>query len=94
MTDSIDPSLTPLPPLPPSEPEGETPSNPPVVVTVSPPTLPLTPLLMLSILLTLVGMRYYLFLVGMTGALATFVLALRLLWPEVRFWAQELLVDR
>ncbi len=92
---SIDPSVTPLSPLdPPLDPQGDLPEKSPVVVTVSAPTLPLTPLLVLSILLTLVGMRYYLFLVGMTGALATFVLAVRLLWPEVRFWAQELLVDR
>ena len=58
------------------------------------PALPFTPLLLASIAFTLLGMIYRIFLVGVTGAIVTTILALRLLWPEVKHLAQELLVDR
>jgi len=58
------------------------------------PALPFTPLLLTSIAFTLLGMIYRIFLVGVTGAIVTTILALRLLWPEVKQLAQELLVDR
>ena len=57
-------------------------------------SLPITPLLLLSIGFTLVGMMYRIFLVGMTGALVTSILAMRLIWPELKVLAQELLIDR
>ncbi|MFZ4666576.1 MAG: pentapeptide repeat-containing protein [Prochlorotrichaceae cyanobacterium] len=58
------------------------------------PSLPFTPLLLASIAFTLLGMIYRIFLVGVTGAIVTTILAIRLLWPEVKLLAQELLVDR
>ena len=59
-----------------------------------PPVRAFTPLLLASIAFTLLGMIYRIFLVGVTGAIVTTILALRLLWPEVKHLAQELLVDR
>ncbi|MEY2979425.1 MAG: pentapeptide repeat-containing protein [Prochlorotrichaceae cyanobacterium] len=90
MTDSIDPPALELETTVP-KPVAESPS---VAAVASNAAFPQTPLLLLSIVVTLLGMLYRIFLIGMAGALVTLILALRLLWPEVRFWAQELLVDR
>ena len=67
------------------------------VLSAAPPSsanFPLIPLLLGSIAFTLLGMIYRIFLIGVTGAIVTTVLAIRLLWPEVKLLAQELLVDR
>ncbi|MGA1357728.1 MAG: pentapeptide repeat-containing protein [Prochlorothrix sp.] len=76
----------PYPALPPA------PSNSPD----RPPRRPLalTPLILLSSLLTLVGMASHIAPLGIVGALVTGLLGLRLLGPELKTIAQELLIDQ
>ncbi|MEB3163009.1 MAG: pentapeptide repeat-containing protein [Prochlorothrix sp.] len=79
-----DPSPNPaLPPTPNNGPDRP-PSRP----------LALTPLVLLSSLLTLIGMASHFAPLGIVGAWVTGLLGLRLLWPELRTIAQELLIDQ
>ncbi|MGA1602886.1 MAG: pentapeptide repeat-containing protein [Prochlorothrix sp.] len=78
-----------------SEPTGLDPASSNPSPDRSPPrALALTPLVLLGTALTLTGMVTHVFLLGMVGAAVTGILGMRLLWPELRTIAQELLIDQ
>ncbi len=54
----------------------------------------LTPLILIAIVLTLVGMILRLPWLGWVGAVMALVMSIRLIWPELRDISKELLVDK
>ncbi|MEM8602559.1 MAG: pentapeptide repeat-containing protein [Cyanobacteria bacterium P01_H01_bin.121] len=72
-------------------------ANQPVVPvpTVSEPrSRPVTPFVFVGMGITLLGMVFKLFWVGMLAALITTIVSVQLIWPELKVVGRELLVDR
>jgi uncharacterized protein YjbI with pentapeptide repeats len=98
MTDSPETSQSPVEPEfrhnPPTAPDSDPENAVDPFVLSFPKSVSLAPVVLGGMMATLVGMVLKFALLGVLGAVVTAFFAVRLLWPELKLIAAELLIDR